>query len=136
MVEFTFCIVIVIFLLFWVFEIVMLMHTYSVMAGAAKEGVRYAIVHGAANSSPSGPSSGSASNCSTNIANVRTVVSNYASGSFRDLSGLTTTVCYLDGNNKNGSRVQVTLSYPYAPYINMPWANPTISAASEGRIVF
>src|SRR5215813_3359132 len=38
--------IIVIFtVVFWVFEVAWLMYTYTVMADAANEGVRYAIVH-------------------------------------------------------------------------------------------
>ena len=57
-VEFALTIVFVMIVVFWAFELIMLLYSYSVMANAAKEGVRYAIVHGANNSSPSGPSVG------------------------------------------------------------------------------
>ena len=45
-VEFALSILMVVFLMFWVFEMVMVVYTYSVLSDAAKEGVRYAIVRG------------------------------------------------------------------------------------------
>ena len=37
-------------------ELILVLHTYNVLADSAKEGVRYAIVHGSANiPAPSGP---------------------------------------------------------------------------------
>ncbi len=38
-------IVVIFTVVFWIFELGWLMYTYSVMADAANEGVRYAIVH-------------------------------------------------------------------------------------------
>ena len=36
-------------------EMIVLIYTYNVLADSAKEGVRYAVVHGSRNSTPSGP---------------------------------------------------------------------------------
>src|SRR5258708_4499914 len=38
-------------------ELVLMVHTYNVLADSAKEGVRYAIVHGSANTGGCGPAS-------------------------------------------------------------------------------
>ena len=45
-VEFALTIVFVIMLIVGVIEIIVMVYTYNVLADAAKEGVRYAIVHG------------------------------------------------------------------------------------------
>jgi TadE-like protein len=138
MVEFVLSIIFIMTLLLWAVELILFIYTYSVMADAAKEGVRYAIVHGSNNSLPSGPSSGATSDCTTNVSVVKDVVKLYAKFSFRDTSGsnLTVNVCYLDGNNQSPNRVQVTLSYPYLPlFSSLGWSSPTVKAAAEGRIV-
>jgi Flp pilus assembly protein TadG len=136
MVEFALTILTIMFVLFWLIEFVILMHTYTVLADSAKEGVRYAIVHGSGNTASSGPSSGTASTCIASPNSVSTVVLNYAAGSFQNLTAMTTNVCYLDGNNQPGNRVQVTVSYPFLSYVNLPWTPPTIHASAEGRVVF
>ena len=141
-VEFILTFFVVVFLIFTILEVFMMMYTYNVLADAAKEGVRYAIVHGGNNSSSSGPSSGTGcgSTCtctssSTNVTSVTTVVQNYAKTSFHDISGMTVNVCYWDGTNKPPGRVYVVIHYPYKSFINVGWAKPTINAAAEGRII-
>src|SRR5438046_10611008 len=76
MVEFALTIVLLMLMMFAVLELSIFIYTYSVLANAAKEGVRYAIVHGTDNSTPSGPSSGSASSppCTASSSNVTNVV--------------------------------------------------------------
>jgi Flp pilus assembly protein TadG len=133
-VEFALTILLVMVVIFWAFEFIMLVYTYNVMAEAAKEGVRYAIVHGANNSSSSGPATGAARDCTTNIAAITTLVQSYASTSFHNIAGMTITVCYLDGNNQPPNRVQVVVSYPFIPYASLGWIPPIINAAAEGRI--
>jgi len=136
MVEFLLSILLVMFVIFWTFEMAMMIYTYNVLADAAKEGVRYAIVHGSENGISSGPSSGMGSNCATNVSAVQTVVINYAKASFHDVSAMTVTVCYLDGSNQSPNRIRVTVGYAYLPYIKLGWSPPTIRAAAEGRIVY
>ena len=46
LIEFAFSFLMVVFIVFWTFELVMAVYTYAVLSDAAKEGVRYAIVHG------------------------------------------------------------------------------------------
>ncbi len=105
-----------------VLEIVVLFYTYTIIADAAKEGVRYAIVHGSGNSSASGPANDDAA--------VIAVVNNFA-----NYSGMTVHVNYLDSSNVAPSRVQVTVSYPYVPLFGLGWSLPTIHAAAQGRIM-
>src|SRR5206468_12425750 len=86
-------------------EITMLVYTYIVLADSAKEGVRYAIVHGSQNVTASGPTAATASAppctaSSTNVGNVQTAVTNYAGASLHDKTQMTVNVCYFDGDNQ------------------------------------
>ena len=55
LVEFAFVLVFWVVMVIAIIEMVLFMHTYNVLADSAKEGVRYAIVHGTNNSVPCGP---------------------------------------------------------------------------------
>jgi len=143
LVEFSLTIVFVMFVVFFAFELMMYIYTYNVLADAAKEGVRYAVVHGASSSSPSGPSSGakctapcSCSSSSANVATVQSVVKNYAKASGHDISALTVNVCYYDGSNAINNRVKIVVNYTYKTLLNLNFKPPTMNAAAEGRIVF
>jgi len=121
-VEFLLSVLSVAFVIFWVLQFMVLVYTYVVLAGAAKEGVRYAIVHGARNGSPSGPS---------DTTGVQKAVQYYA-----NYTGMSVVVTYPDGNNNVNSRVRVTVSYPFLKIIGAVWSPPTIKAAAQGRIVY
>ena len=135
-VEFILSIVFLLVLIFGMFEITMLIYTYNVLADSAKEGVRYAIVHGADSSGPC-PSS-----CSPTVTQQVTA---YAKNSFHDISGMAVTVSYPDANsgttppdpgNDPPDRVRVVVNYPFKPLLNLGWPTVTVNAASEGRIAF
>lgn len=132
MLEFLISIVFLIVVILWTVQMMVFIYTYVALAAAAKEGVRYAIVHGALNNSGSrsGPDTGTTSDCATNITAVQTATRRAA-----NYSTMTVNVCYLDGNNKMTSRVRVTVSYPIAAMFSLGWSPPTITAAAEGRIV-
>ena len=55
MVEFMLVIVFIFVLFVSLVQVIMLMYAYNTLADAAKEGVRYAIVHGTGNTNCSGP---------------------------------------------------------------------------------
>src|SRR5205823_10674133 len=104
-VEFALTLILLMLLMFALLELSIFIYTYSVLANAAKEGVRYAIVHGTDNSTPSGPSSGSASSppctaSSSNVTNVVNQAKNFAGFSLLSTSNVNVFVCYLDGDNK------------------------------------
>jgi Flp pilus assembly protein TadG len=110
---------------------------YTTVANAARAGARYAIVHGENQTvSPSGPGS---------TTQVETVVKNFASAGLLDISRLTITVTYPDGvtvkhpvANSAGSRVDVTVTYPYDPlvtFFNSILAT-TMGSTSEGIITY
>jgi len=121
-------------LTFLIFEFCMTIYTYSVLSNAAREGVRYAIVHGTDSATCSGPSSGCGDATGNNIS---TVVRGYATVSFHDLRGMTVTPTWPDGSSTPSSRVKVTINYPYVSYLNLPGFNsPTMQITAEGRIVY
>jgi len=140
-VEFALTVILLMLLMFALLELSIFIYTYSVLANAAKEGVRYAIVHGASNGTPSGPSSGSASSLpctasSTNVTNVVNQTKNFAGFTLLNTSNVNVFVCYLDGDNKFNSLVEVSVSYLYRPLFGFNWPSVTVNANSAGRIVF
>ncbi len=119
---------------FLIFEFCMTVYTYSVLGNAAREGVRYAIVHGSDSTSCSGPGSG----CSDTLGNnVTAVVKGYTSITFHDMTGMTVSPSWPDGTSTPASRVVVSISYPYVAYLALPGFNPpSMQVTAEGRIVF
>jgi Flp pilus assembly protein TadG len=148
-IEFAFVIIFLMLMVLSILEMVVFMHTYNVLADSAKEGVRYAIVHGANNSLASGP--GNTADIDGPPAPAGTpagygsgygVVKSYAQFSLHDTSGMTVTVTYGPADtpavsplNKTPNRVQVTVAYPYRPIFGVGWLSVTVNAAAEGRIM-
>ena len=137
-VEFALTFIIVIFAVFAAIELIMLIYTYVVLAEAAKEGVRYAVVHGANNSSPSGPTCP----CPAIDGPPGTgVVKSTAKWSLHNTSTMTVTVTYLNNaggaaaNVKPPTMVRVTVSYPYQTFFTFGWSPITVRAAAQGRII-
>ena len=132
--EFSLSVWMLLLVTFLIFEFCMTVYTYSVLGDAAREGVRYAVVHGTDNSSCSGPSSGCGD---TSGNNVKAVVNGFAAVSFHDLSGMTVIPSWPDGVSTPSSRVVVTITYPYVPYLQLPgFLAPSMTVTAEGRIVF
>jgi Flp pilus assembly protein TadG len=132
--EFSLSVWMLLLMAFLIFEFCMMVYTYSVLGDAAREGVRYAIVHGTDNSSCSGPSSGCGD---TGGSNVTAVVNSYAAVSFHNTSAMTVTPSWPDGTSTPASRVVVTITYPYIPYLYLGIFNaPTMTIVAEGRIVY
>ena len=141
-VEFVLTILFVLLLFFGIIELIMLIYTYNVLADSAKEGVRYAIVHGcnfdSSNCSgtcvfatPSPPSCSDA-----NADNVKAWARTFARASLHDTSAMAIAVNYPDGSSDAPNRVQVAVSYPYQPLFGLGWPTVTVRAAAEGRIVY
>jgi Flp pilus assembly protein TadG len=137
-VEFALSVVFVFVLILSAIELTIMIYTYSVLADAAKEGVRYAIVHGtgvgAANCS--GPGGGGVTCSDSAAANVQTAVSTYTKLSFHDSTAMTVTPTYPDASSVSPSRVRVTVTYGYQPLFGLGWPTLTVNAAAEGRIAF
>ncbi len=132
-VETALSLLIVIPMVFWMFEMCMLTYTYSVLGDAARQGVRYAIVHGTDSGNCSGPSSGCAD---SSAANVKSVVTTAAASSFHDLSQMTVQVTYPDLASSPPSRVDVTINYTYVPYIKLPGIANSVQLSAQGRIIY
>ena len=137
-VEFALTILVVLFVVFWAIELIMMIHTYVVLAEAAKEGVRYGIVHGSNNSFPSGPTCP----CPAIDGPPGTgVVKSTAKWSLHDTSTMTVTVSYLDNagnaatNVKPPTMARVVVSYPYRAFFSFGWTTLTVRAAAQGRII-
>jgi len=134
LIDFTVAAVTTLLVIFAVFEFSMVAYAYAVLGDAAREGVRYAVVHGTSSGTCSGPSAGCGDSTG---ANVTTVVKQYAAYSFHDASNITVTPTWPDSSSAPGSRVKVNLSYSYIPFVTIPGGvTPTMTLSSEGRIVF
>lgn len=132
LIEFALAIWTLLLLTFLIFEFCMLVYTYSVLGNAAREGVRYAIVHGSDSASCSGPGCGDASG-----SNISAVVKGYAALTFHDIRGMTVTPSWPDGSSAPSSRVIVSITYPYIAYLHLPgFSPPKMQITAEGRIVF
>jgi Flp pilus assembly protein TadG len=111
-------IVVIFTVVFWIFELGWLMYTYAVMADAANEGVRYAIVH-------SGGDSGGTQ------ARVKT----FAGTSLHNVNALSTSVTFPDGSATPPNRVRVAVTYTYIPWLSQFITTPTIHTYAEGRMI-
>ena len=149
LVEFALVIIFLFLLVLGILEMLFFMNTYNVLADSAKEGVRYAIVHGVNNKyaagptcpcakidGPAGPSLAAAEDpTNTSYGIVKT----FAQYSLHDSTGMTVTVTYPGGDatpaNKPPNRVQVVVTYPYHPFFGLGWPTVTVNAAAEGRIM-
>ncbi len=154
-VEFLLVTIFIMLLIVGMIELIMLIYSYSVIADAAKEGVRYAIVHGNSGGLPSGPVCGGTPDACVDISGPAApagtvpgygsgygVVRTYAQYSLHEVSAanMTVTVTYPDTANapanKPPNRVRVEVSYPYHPIFGLGWPTVTVYAAAEGRIMF
>jgi len=126
-IEFALTIGFLVILMVSMLELTLFMYNYAVLTDAAKEGVRYAMVHGSSGSNPSGQGTSES---------VTSTVQAFLSASVHNVSNTSVDVEYPDGSNNPGNRVQVTVSYPYNPLFLADWATITISANSVGRIQF
>ena len=112
-------IVVIFTVVFWVFELGWLMYTYSVVADAANEGVRYAIVH----------SGGDATG-------TQTTVKTFAGTSLHNVSAMSIAVTFPDvGGAAPPNRVVVAVTYTYAPFLSSFVSTTTMKTYAEGRMV-
>ncbi|MGH9502108.1 MAG: TadE/TadG family type IV pilus assembly protein [Terriglobales bacterium] len=143
-VEFSLVAVFLVLLVIAFIELIFLVYTYIMLADSAKEGVRYAIVHGNENATPSGPIGPGAvaapnAPCTTdsgNVTAVKTAVTNYSGSSGHAIATGNIKVCYSDGDNLPTHRVTVAVTYPYQAFFGLGWPTVNVHAEAEGRIVF
>jgi len=105
-------------ILFGILEFGQAVWQYNLVAHAVRQGTRYAMVHGA---------NAKTHATSTDIA---TVVKNQMPGT--DGSKVNVTVTWPNGDNKPGSPVKVTVSYPFTfmgPYV--PTGTYTLQSTSQ-----
>lgn len=135
-----------------IFQVILLMYAYTTLANSAKEGIRYAVVHGTGSGTSvcSGPGNTSVTpnlTCTDNKGtNVQTWVTNYSGLSFQKVTTGEVNVDY-DPSKVNtnssvggpcssaGCLVRVTVTHTYNPLFGLHWASFTINAAAEGRIM-
>lgn len=116
-------VVIIFVVAFWIFEICGLFYTYTVIADAANEGVRYAVVHPGL--VPDDP-------------NVQARVLQFARMSMHNVSGISTSVAFPDSapSTQPPKRVRVTVSYAYVPWLpQFLGTSPAMHAYAEGRMI-
>ena len=128
-IEFILTIITIIFVMFWMWELILMTYTMNVLADAAKEGVRVAIVQGS-----------STTTCPD--AAVTTRVQTFAAMSLQNTSGMTVAVSYPDSVSyplapcAANNRVRVQVTYPYLPFFKSLPVTYTLHMAAEGRIIF
>ena len=120
-IETAFTIFTILVIIFAAIEMWSAVYTYVVLSDAANEGLRYAIVH-------------SSDGSDTNTA---AIVTQYASYSLHDTSGITVTVATTPAASWTPPNiVTVTVSYPYVPYLGaFMHSPPTMNAYAQGRFV-
>ena len=135
-IEFVLSFLTIMFVIFGIWELIMVVYTMNVLSAAAKEGVRYAIVHGGGNANCSGPNPPvTCTNPDPPANNVINSVKDWARYSFHDISALTVTVTYPDSTSEAPGRVRVQVVYTFIPFTALP-IRPTLRGVSEGRIVY
>lgn len=133
MVETALALLVVIPVVLWLFELCMLVYTYSVLGDAARQGVRYAIVHGTDSTNCSGPTSG----CTDSVgANVVSVVNHAAAYSFHNISNMAVQVTYPDDSSTPPARIAIAIDYTYVPYIDLPGIATKLQLQAQGRIIY
>jgi Flp pilus assembly protein TadG len=132
-IETTLAYMILISLVLAIVEFSLMGYTYSVVAEATRQGVRYASFHGTSSANCSGPSTGCGDSSGTNVANdVTTSVANLAG----NVKGAQVSVVYPDGSSAPLSRILVQVTYTYAPMFNLPGFAQQFQVSSEGRIIY
>jgi Flp pilus assembly protein TadG len=119
-------IVVIFTVVFWVFEVAWIMYTYTVMADAANEGVRYAIVHSGDSSDSGGRTAWSA---------TTQVVQNFARTSLHDTSGTHLKVAVTPANAVVPNAVEVRVTYTYVPWLSQFISTPTMTTYAKGNLV-
>jgi Flp pilus assembly protein TadG len=134
LVEFSITAFLTVLTFLFILEISRMVLVYAVIANAAREGVRYAIVHGSTRAT--GSAQNNASGPSANPAQVLTVVDNFAGTGPLTVSRLVINVTYPGSSNAPGQTVNVSVVYPYDPLITYFPATLRLGSASQGVIQF
>ena len=142
-IEFLFTVLFVMLFVLGFLELVFLIFSYNVVADAAKEGVRFGIVHGTASTSCNGPGDPADATiiCDSASGGVKTAVTSYANHSGQRVPNADITVTYANpaggaACSKPGCSVQVQVAHVYRPFFGLGWPTVTMHAASEGVVTF
>ena len=134
-VEFALTLPVLFLVIVGVFDFIRAIFHYNTLAEAAREGTRYAMVHGSASGSPVGP--GSATYTAPNQDSAVTAqVLSYAVA--MDTSQITVLSTWPDGDNVPGHRVQVEMRYSYVPLTSLivGGASVPMRSVSEASVVY
>lgn len=134
LVEFSVVGVIFFIVVFGLIDVGRAVWNHNTLAQATREGARYAIVHGAHSSDPSGPGT-THFTAPNSDAMVTAEVQQHAGG--LDGSDLTVDADWIDGSNLTGSRVKVTSRYVYEPLFDfLGLVSFTMTSSSTMRISY
>jgi len=111
LVEFALTLPIFLLLVTGIFDVARAVWQENTLAYAAREGTRYAIVHGAAGSPIVGPCSSCLNPVANNLGNVVSAVTSSAVGVYN----IDVTIDYPDGGNQRNEHVSVDASAPFVP---------------------
>jgi Flp pilus assembly protein TadG len=152
MVEFALVAPIFFLLVLGLIEFARAMYYVQILNNAAREGARYAIVHGSAAQCPSGPEPGGATNyCDPAGANIVAAARQYAFG-IVDNGTLTVTSCWNTisapsrmcnhaisdfgpGNDQRASPVYVRVSFTYSTILGSLIPIPTFTIQGDSTLV-
>jgi Flp pilus assembly protein TadG len=118
--EFGLSFLVLLSMLYGIMEFGRAVASYNILAGASREGLRYASVHGS--------SSGSAASA----ADIQTIVRNWAIG--LDTSAVVVTTTWTPGNGP-GSKVKVTASYTLTPFTRLILQNGITLQSSSQMVI-
>src|SRR5262245_40398340 len=135
-IEFLLSVIVVLFVVIGIAQMIAMIYTYTVMADAAKEGVRYAIVHGCDLSAATCSGLCTPACTDSTATNVENYAKIYLAASLQNPATIPVSVSYPDGSSLPTNRVRVTIAYPYQPLFGLRWPTVTVKAAAEGRIFY
>lgn len=122
LIEFGLCFVLFFCVILGILDVARGIYTYSFLEGAAKEGSRYAMVHGS--------SSGSQATSST----IQGVVQGWLAGVVTP-SNATVTTTWSPTNENPGSVVTVKVQYTFTPITNFLVGNWTLQTTSQTTVL-
>ena len=111
LVEFALTLPLFLLLVTGIFDVARAVWQENSLAYAAREGTRYAIVHGSAGSPVVGPCTSCLNPVANNLSNIVDAVTTNAIGVYN----IDVTVDYPDGDNQRNHRVTVDVTAPFTP---------------------
>lgn len=127
LVEFALILPVLLILMVGIFDVALAVWQSNTLAAAAREGTRYAIVHGSSSSSPVGPGSGSYT-----APDQDTVVAGIVGSQATGVASVTVASTWPDGNADRGSRVSVVATAAYTPVLSQVLAGGGLRVTLRG----